>query len=126
MEWCQKINAIIILNNEHCFKEDPEYGRMMKKMWEGDLDPKDRKRINTRVIGYNGLELPSILQGKYQIIHIQNIFFSPSSYLHQHVCNINHKGTLVMHAQPIKNVILFKHQYSRSISKIHIHQSIAM
>jgi hypothetical protein len=82
MEWYQKNNTIIILNNEHCFKEDPEYGRMLKKMWEGDLDPEDRKRINTRVIGFNGLELPSMLQGEYQIIPIQNIFFSPSSYLH--------------------------------------------
>jgi hypothetical protein len=27
MEWGQKINAIIILNNEHRF----EYGRMLKK-----------------------------------------------------------------------------------------------
>ncbi len=82
MEWCQKINAIIILNNEHRFKEDQEYGRMLKKMWEGDLDPEDRKRINTKVIGYNGLELLSMLQGEYQIIPIQNKFFLPSSYLH--------------------------------------------
>ncbi len=82
IEWCQKINAIIILNNEHCFKEDPEYGRMLKKMWQGDLDPEDRKRINTRVIGFNGLELLSMLQGEYQIIPIQNNYFSPSSYLH--------------------------------------------
>ncbi len=55
---------------------------MLKKMWEGDLDPEDRKRINTRVIGFNGLELPSMLQGEYQIIPIQNIFSPPSSYLH--------------------------------------------
>ncbi len=82
MEWRQKINAIIILNNEHHFEKDPEYGCMLKKMWEGDLDPEDRKRINTRVIGFNELELPSMLQGEYQIIPIQNIFFSPSSYLH--------------------------------------------
>ncbi len=82
MEGHQKINPIIILNNEHCFKEDPEYGHMLKNMWEGDLDPEDRKRINTRVIGYNGLELPSMLQGEYQIIPIESNFFSPSSYLH--------------------------------------------
>jgi hypothetical protein len=37
---------------------------MLKKMWEGDLDAVDKKRINTRVIGYNGLELPSMLQGE--------------------------------------------------------------
>ncbi len=82
MEWCQKINTIIFLNNEHCFKEDPKYGRMLKKMWEGDLDPEDRNRINTRVIGLNGLELPSMLQGEYQIIAIQNNFLSTCSYLH--------------------------------------------
>jgi hypothetical protein len=74
MEWCQKINAIIILNKEHCFKEDPEYGCMLKKMWEGDLNPEDRKRINTRVIGCNVFELPSMLQGEYKIIPIQNNF----------------------------------------------------
>ncbi len=47
---------------------------MLKKMWEGDLDLEDRKRINTRVIGYNGLELPSMLQGEYKIIQIMNNF----------------------------------------------------
>ncbi len=32
IEWCQKINAIIIQNNEHHFKEDPEYVCMLKRM----------------------------------------------------------------------------------------------
>ncbi len=41
-------------------------------MWEGDLDLEDRKRINTRVIGYNGVELPSMLQGEYKIIQNMN------------------------------------------------------
>ncbi len=45
---------------------------MLKKMWEGDLDLEDRKRINTRMIGYNGFELPSMLQGEYKIIQIMN------------------------------------------------------
>ena len=45
MEWRQKINAIIILDNDHQFKQDPEYGRMLKKMWEGDLDLEDRKKL---------------------------------------------------------------------------------
>jgi hypothetical protein len=35
MEWRQKNNAIIILDNDHQFKQDPEYGRMLKKMWGG-------------------------------------------------------------------------------------------
>ncbi len=45
---------------------------MPKRMWEGDLSLDDKQRINARVIGYNELELPSILQGKCKIIHVQN------------------------------------------------------
>ncbi len=41
-------------------------------MWEGDLTVEDKKQINTRVIGDNRLELPSMLQGKCKIIHVQN------------------------------------------------------
>ena len=66
MFWKRTINAILILDNGHRFKKDEEYGQMLKRMWEGDLTIEDRKRINTRVIGHNGLALPSILQGEYQ------------------------------------------------------------
>jgi hypothetical protein len=72
MFWQRILNAIIILDNGHYFKEDPEYRKMLKKMWEGDLTHEDRERINTRVIGHNGLELPSVLKGKYQIILFKN------------------------------------------------------
>ncbi len=72
MFWQRIINAMIILDNDHCFKEDPEYGKMLKRMWEGDLTCEGRERINTRVIGHNGLELPSVLKGKYQIILFKN------------------------------------------------------
>jgi hypothetical protein len=64
--WDNCINAIIILDNVHCFKEDPEYGGMlnMRRMWNGNLSTEDCKRINTRVIGYNGLQLPSHVEGE--------------------------------------------------------------
>ena len=55
---------MIILDNEHCFKEDPEYGQMLKRMWSGDLTKDDRVRINSRVIGTSGLELPSDFEDK--------------------------------------------------------------
>ncbi len=45
---------------------------MLERKWEGDLTLEDKQRINTRVIGINGLELPSKLQGKYKIILAQN------------------------------------------------------
>jgi hypothetical protein len=56
--------VVIILDNDHCFKEDPEYGKMPKRMWNGDLSIEDRKQINTRVIGYKGLKLPTTFEGK--------------------------------------------------------------
>jgi hypothetical protein len=55
------------LDNKHCFKEDPEYGQMLKRMWSGDLIKEDRMRINTRVIGTSGFELPSVFEGKQRI-----------------------------------------------------------
>jgi hypothetical protein len=48
---------------------------MLKRMWEDDLTLEDKQRINTRVIGNNGLELPSMLQGKCKIIQVQNNIF---------------------------------------------------
>ncbi len=75
MFWKRIINAIIILDNDHSFKEDQEYGKMLKRMWEGDLTIEDREKINTRVIGHNGLELPSMLKGEYQTIIFQNNLF---------------------------------------------------
>jgi hypothetical protein len=62
--WESCINAVIISDNEHRFKEDPEYGQMLKRMWSGDLAKEDRMRINTRVLGTNGLELPPECEGK--------------------------------------------------------------
>jgi hypothetical protein len=41
--WDNCINAIIILDNVHHFKEDPEYGDMLKRMWNGDLSTEDHK-----------------------------------------------------------------------------------
>ena len=37
---------------------------MLKRMWTGDLSKEDCKVINSRVIGYNGLQLPPIFEGK--------------------------------------------------------------
>jgi hypothetical protein len=48
--WDNCLNAIIILDNDHHFKEDTEYGQMLKRMWNGDLSTEDHKRINTRVM----------------------------------------------------------------------------
>ncbi len=70
--WDNCIDGIIILDNNHRFKEDPEYGQMLKRMWNGDLTTEDCKRINSRVIGYNGLQLPSNREGDFKKRKFQN------------------------------------------------------
>ena len=35
--WDNYINAIIILENDHHFKDVPLYGQMLKRMWNGEL-----------------------------------------------------------------------------------------
>ncbi len=76
MEWQQKNNAIIILNNDHRFKQDPEYARMLKKMWKGDLDLEDRKRINTRVIANNGLKFHQCYKVSIKLFQFRIIFLT--------------------------------------------------
>ena len=61
--WNDSINVIIILNNEHRYKDDPRYGQIMKKMWQCDLSKRHRKLFNTRIVGRNGLKLPSTFEG---------------------------------------------------------------
>ncbi len=48
-------------------------------MWNGDLSTEDRKSINTRVIGYNGLQLPSHVEGEISKCQFQNW-----NLMHQH------------------------------------------
>ncbi len=71
--WENNINVVIILNKDHCFKDDPQYGKMLKRMWTGDLSKEDRKVINSRVIGYNDLKLPPVFKGK----QFENILYRP-------------------------------------------------
>jgi hypothetical protein len=77
--------VVIILNNEHCFKDDPRYGQMLKRIGSGDLSKEDCKEINQRVIGYNDSKLPAVFEGKQsknnfnQCMHTktqQKIFYS--------------------------------------------------
>ena len=44
------LNAALILENKHRFKEDPVYGQMMSDMWFGDLSIEQKKEINKRVV----------------------------------------------------------------------------
>ena len=56
--WENCLNAIIILENDHRFKKDAKYGRLLKRMWKGELTKRDRKWLNERVVGSR--HLPSL------------------------------------------------------------------
>ena len=58
--WENAINVAVYLRNSHRFKDDPEYGRMLLRIWRGELSQEDIKMINTRIVGLNGVELPAI------------------------------------------------------------------
>ena len=61
--WENSINCVIILENIHRFKDDPEFGEMLTRLWRDDLTREDREKINTRVVGRNGVTLPSTFDG---------------------------------------------------------------
>jgi hypothetical protein len=132
--WENNINVVLILDNEHRFKDDPQYGQMLKRMWTGDLSKEDRKVINSRVIGYNGLQLPPIFEGKQtknfcnQSIQkkLNNNYFIPELnnmtkhfipnwkimiYLSYHATS---KEMLAMHVQQTKNATPYKKHYFKS------------
>ena len=45
---------------------------MLKRMWYDDSTTEDLKRIDSRVIEYNGLELPLHVEGEFSKCKIQN------------------------------------------------------
>ena len=57
----QNLNGIIILQNEHRFRNDPEFGKLLSDFWAGDLSEEQRNLINTRVIGERGQAMPETI-----------------------------------------------------------------
>jgi len=56
--WENSINVAIILKNSHRFKNDPEYGEIMMRMWKGTYSEEDINKINERLIGRTQLPIP--------------------------------------------------------------------
>ena len=56
--WENSLNCVIFLENSHRFKDDPEYGEILGRMRMGKDTIEDRKKINTRVLGKDGVNLP--------------------------------------------------------------------
>ncbi len=57
--WENSINVAIVLNNSHRFKDDPEYGEILKRMWDGTFTREDCNKINKRLLG-GKVSLPKV------------------------------------------------------------------
>ena len=55
--WDTAINVAIVLDNSHRFKDDPEYGCILKRMWNGTFTKDDCNKVNQRLIG-RSIRLP--------------------------------------------------------------------
>ena len=55
------LNAALILDNKHRFKNDEAFGDMLKEMWFDDLSKQHKKAINKRVVKKGHLNMPDLL-----------------------------------------------------------------
>ena len=60
------INCVIFLESSHRFYSDPECGEIMGRIRMGIDTREDHVRINERVIGNNGVELPHNTNSCYE------------------------------------------------------------
>ena len=59
----RNLNCAIVLEGTHRFRDDQWYGNMLKRICTGQITQEDIDKINTRVVGRNGLQLPKVIGG---------------------------------------------------------------
>eukprot|EP00956_Cyclotella_meneghiniana_P030548 scaffold77192_cov37-Cyclotella_meneghiniana.AAC.2 len=53
------LNSVVILENNHRFTDDPQFGQLLRELWKGGLSKESKALLNTRVVGEkNNLVLP--------------------------------------------------------------------
>ena len=55
------LNAALVLDNKHRFKDDEAFGDMLKEMWFDDLSRQHKQAINKRVVRKGQLNMPDLL-----------------------------------------------------------------
>jgi hypothetical protein len=58
--WHDWINCFIELYGLHRYKDDPEFGKLMKRLRDGEVTREDIARLNTRVVGDQHPDSPTI------------------------------------------------------------------
>ena len=58
VQWHSTVNCVIFLENNHRFKDDPEYGKILEQFRTGNIEDSTFEKINSRLVGCNGVTIP--------------------------------------------------------------------
>lgn len=56
----QMLTGTIILDYEHRFKDNPEFGKLLTCFWDGDISQKDRNIINKCAVTRSNVQRPYV------------------------------------------------------------------
>jgi hypothetical protein len=70
----------LILQNDHRFKEDPEFGKMLTDMWFDDLSVEQKQELNKRVV-MDKRRLPKSLE--------DDCFYACPTNVHRNIIHAN-------------------------------------
>ena len=51
VQWHSTVNCVIFLENNHRFKDDPEYGKILEQFRTGNIEDSTFEKINSRLVG---------------------------------------------------------------------------
>ena len=74
------LNSALILQNDHRFKEDPEFGKILTDMWFDDLSIEQKQELNKRVV-MNTTMLPKVLE--------DDCFYACPTNIHRNIIHAN-------------------------------------
>lgn len=74
------LNSALILQNDHRFKEDPEFGKILTDMWFDDLSIEQKQELNKRVVMDKRM-LPKLLE--------EDCFYACPTNIHRNIIHAN-------------------------------------
>jgi hypothetical protein len=92
------INRCVILDGNHRFEHDPLWGEMLDRLRLGESTEEDIKLINSRVIGVNGLKLPTRDE-----LNGENISYCCKTNRMRNVVSDNNFLNILRKFHPLKN-----------------------
>jgi hypothetical protein len=97
------LTGIVILDNEHQFKNDPEFGNLLKQFWQGNQ--KDRNTINKGVVTRTDIDLlktsTPMLTGTMSAQQTKNTMLYVQGCLKHMLCKLIHQWKAIQYLQII-------------------------